>query len=68
MTTKTFTAPAISCGHCTQTIEMELGEMAGISAVSANATTKEVSVTYDDPANWDGIKALMSEIGFPIQE
>jgi copper chaperone CopZ len=27
MTTVTYTVPAIHCGHCTHTIEMEVGEL-----------------------------------------
>ena len=68
MTTKTFTAPGINCDHCTRTITMELEEMTGVSAVSASATTKQVSVTFEAPATWDSIKELMTEIDFPIQE
>ena len=65
MTSKTFTAPNISCGHCTRTIEMELGDLAGVSAVKAEADSKQVVIEWDTPANWDGIKALLVEIGFP---
>ena len=68
MTMKTFTAPGINCEHCTRTITMELEEMAGVSAVSASATTKQVSVTFDTPATWDSIKDLMTEINFPVLE
>ena len=36
MTTKTFTVPNISCGHCTHTIEMELRDLAGVKEVKAD--------------------------------
>ena len=67
-TTKTFTVPNISCGHCTGTIEMELGEMAGITAVKAEVESKKVTVEWSDPATWDSIKATLVEINFPAQE
>ena len=68
MTTKTFTAPAISCGHCTNTIEMEVGDLAGVSSVKADVDSKEVTVEWGDPATWTEIEALLDEIGFPAKE
>jgi copper chaperone len=68
MTTKTFTVPNISCGHCTHTIETEVSELAGVQQVSADVATKKVTVTWDNPANWEEIKSLLKEINFPAQE
>ena len=65
METKTFQAPAIHCGHCTMTIERELGEMEGIKSVKATQDSKTVTVSWEAPATWDKIKALMDEIGYP---
>ncbi|HSH05596.1 MAG TPA: heavy-metal-associated domain-containing protein [Anaerolineae bacterium] len=64
MSTKTFTVPNISCGHCTNTIELELGELAGVTAVNANQESKEVSVTWQDPASWEKIESLLVEINY----
>jgi copper chaperone len=68
MTTKTFTVPNISCGHCTHTIEMEVGELAGVKEVKADEQTKQVTVVYDDPASWEEIKSLLQEINYSPQE
>ena len=65
MTSKTFTAPNISCGHCTRTIEMELGDLAGVKNVNAEIDSKQVAVEWDAPASWEEIKTLLVEIGFP---
>ena len=65
MTTKTFEVPNISCGHCTHTIEMEVGEMEGVHKVKADVDTKQVTVEWEDPASWDQIKDLLVEIDFP---
>ncbi len=65
MNSKTFTAPNISCGHCTRTIEMEVADLAGVSSVKAEADSKQVIVEWDEPASWDEIKDLLVEIGFP---
>ena len=65
MTTKTFEVPAISCGHCTHTIETEVAEIEGVQKVTADIDTKQVTVEWDDPASWDKIKELLVEIDFP---
>ena len=67
MTTVTYTVPAISCGHCTHTIETEVGEMQGIQSVKAEINTKKVTITFDEPANEDKIKALLAEINYPAE-
>jgi len=65
MNSKTINVPNISCGHCVKTIEMELGELSGITSVSANADSKQVSVEWNEPATWESIESLMKEIDFP---
>lgn len=67
MTTVTYTVPAISCGHCTHTIESEVGEMKGVQAVKADQSTKKVQITFDAPASEETIKALLAEINYPVE-
>jgi copper chaperone CopZ len=65
MESKTFTVPNISCGHCTHTIEMELSDLDGVTGVTAIEDTKQVTVAWQDPANWKQIQALLQEINYP---
>lgn len=67
MTTITYTVPAIHCGHCTHTIEMEVGELQGVQAVKADLDTKTVEVTFDPPASEEQIKTLLAEIEYPVE-
>ena len=67
MTTVTYTVPAISCGHCTHTIETEVGELQGVQSVKANEATKKVEITFDAPASEAVIKALLAEINYPAE-
>ncbi len=66
MTTVTYSVPAISCMHCTHTIEMEVSELEGVKSVKADVDTKNVTITFDAPANEEQIKALMTEIAYPV--
>jgi len=67
MTTVTYSVPAISCGHCTHTIETELSELQGVKSVKAEIDTKKVVVTFDAPASEEKIKALLAEIDYPVE-
>jgi copper chaperone len=68
MTTVSYTIPAISCGHCTHTIETELSELPGIQTVKADIESKKVVITFDTPADEQKIKALLAEINYPVEE
>ncbi len=68
MTSKTFIVPNISCGHCTHSIETELGELAGVQSVMADQKTKEVTVAWEAPADWEAIKSVLQEINYAPAE
>ncbi|MCL5611476.1 MAG: copper ion binding protein [Chloroflexi bacterium] len=65
MTTVTYSVPAMHCGHCTHTVESEVGELTGVQSVKADLDTKNVVITFDAPASEDKIKALLAEINYP---
>ena len=65
MTTVTYSVPAISCGHCTHTIETEVADLQGVQSVKAEIDTKKVTITFDAPADEAKIKALLAEINYP---
>jgi copper chaperone len=67
MTKVTYTVPAIHCGHCIHTIEMEVGELQGVQSVKADEATKKVEITFDAPASEETIKALLAEINYPAE-
>lgn len=65
---KTFSVPAISCGHCVRSIQTEVSEIAGVTSVQADEKGKIVTVAWHAPATWDQIKATLTEIDYPPQE
>ena len=66
--TKSFQVPNITCHHCVMTIKRELGELSGVTSVSGDADTKTITVEWNAPATWDGIKSLLAEINYPAAE
>jgi copper chaperone CopZ len=66
MTTVTYSIPTIHCGHCVHTIQSELVELEGVKEVRADAQTRKVVIVFDTPASEEKIKALLSEINYPV--
>ncbi len=65
MSEKTFSIPNITCGHCVMTIQNELGELDGVSAVNGDADGKTVTVTWESPADESAIRETLQEINYP---
>ena len=66
MQEKTVQVPNISCGHCVNTIQREVGELDGVTAVAADQVAKSVKISWDpDATDWVVIEELMKEINFP---
>ena len=65
METVKYSVPSIHCGHCVKTIEMELGEVKGVSRVKADLETKTVEVDFSAPASEEMIVATLKELNYP---
>lgn len=63
--TVTYSIPAIHCGHCVHTIQMEVGDLAGVTSVVADEQARKATITFDAPASEDQIIALLKEINYP---
>jgi len=66
MATVKFSVPNISCGHCVNTIQNEVSELAGVQSVKADAANKSVEIVFDLPADEDKLKSLLAEINYPV--
>jgi len=55
--TTSYLVPGISCGHCRTAIDGEVGQVAGVDAVTVDLEGKRVTVTgaFDDAAVRDAI-------------
>lgn len=66
MQTITYSIPNISCGHCVHTIQTELGDIKGVTSVTADKDSKQVVVVFDAPATPEVIESLLAEINYPV--
>jgi len=64
MTTRTYSVPEISCGHCVNAITGEVSKVAGVADVNVDIATKTVTVTGD--ASGADIVAAIDEAGYAV--
>jgi copper chaperone len=64
MTTRTYSVPGISCGHCKAAIEGELDGVAGIESVVVDIDAKTVAVTGE--VGEDAVRAAVDEAGYEV--
>lgn len=62
--TRTIHVPEISCGHCKQSIESEVGALADVSSVEVDIDAKDVHVEGD--ASDDQIRQAIEDAGFEV--
>ncbi len=62
--TRTYTVPAISCGHCKSAIEGEVSTVSGVDQVDVDIDAKTVTVEGD--AADDAIIAAIDEAGYEV--
>ena len=63
-----YEIPNITCGHCVNSIQVELSKLPGVSGVWANQETKSVEIEFEDPATEEIIKNLLDSINYPVNK
>jgi copper chaperone len=64
MATRTFSVPGISCDHCKNAIEGEVGQVPGVDRVLVDVPTKVVHV--DGGAPESAILEAIDEAGYEV--
>lgn len=65
MTSKTFSVPDMSCGHCKAAVEGELNRLSGVQHSNADFEKGIVEVRYDeDRVTTDDLKGAIEEAGY----
>jgi copper chaperone len=59
-----YTVPDISCGHCKQAIEGEVGQVDGVDRVEVDIDQR--TVTVDGSAGEDAVVGAIREAGYEV--
>lgn len=66
MSVKNYTVEGMTCGHCEMSVREEVGEVAGVSAVSADHTTGAVTVEGEGFTD-EQVVAAVAEAGYKVK-
>ena len=64
MTTRTYSVPGISCGHCKSAIEGELSPLDDVESAVVDIDAKSVVVVGD--ISEDDVRAAIDEAGYEV--
>ena len=56
----------MSCNHCVNSIEKNVGELTGVSTVKVDLGNNEVAVEFDEAATLSKIKETIEEQGYDL--
>ncbi|BAO74644.1 heavy-metal-associated domain-containing protein [Winogradskyella sp. PG-2] len=56
----------LKCGGCANTIIIQLSKLDGISEVTVNNETDEVSLNYNSEIEFESAKKKLSVLGYPM--
>ena len=69
MTSKTYSVPDVSCGHCKMAIEKAVGALEGVSSVDVSVEGKTVDIDFDEGrVEETSILETLEDTGYPVAE
>ncbi|HET6698829.1 MAG TPA: heavy-metal-associated domain-containing protein [Nocardioidaceae bacterium] len=66
MTVATYSVPGISCQHCVNALNEEIGLVPGVHRVDVDLDRSEVTVTSAQPLERDAVAAAVDEAGYQL--
>ncbi|WP_039826713.1 heavy-metal-associated domain-containing protein [Nocardia testacea] len=65
-TTSTYTVTGMTCGHCVQSVQTEIGKIDGVTGVDVDLASGRVVVEGSGPIADADIAAAVDEAGYEI--
>jgi copper chaperone len=65
-TTRTYQVTGMTCGHCVNAVQQEVGAIDGVTDVTVDLTTGAVTVTSTQPIADDQMTAAIDEAGYQL--
>jgi copper chaperone len=67
MSTTTLLVDGMTCDHCVSSIRKSVGEVDGVSDVSVDLASGQVTVTADGAPDQDALRAAVEDAGFDLR-
>jgi copper chaperone len=66
-TTTTITVDGMTCGHCVNAVQTEVGKLGGVTDVAVDLATGQVTVTAGAEPEAGALRAAVEEAGFEVR-
>ena len=66
MATSAYTVTGMTCQHCVNSVQEEVGKVAGVSAVEVDLASGRVTVSSTGPVSRDDVAAAVDEAGYAL--
>lgn len=66
-TTTTLLVDGMTCDHCVSTIRTAVGQVGGVTGVSVDLPTGQVTVTADTTPDQAALRAAVEDAGFDLR-
>jgi copper chaperone len=66
-TTTTITVDGMTCGHCVSAVQTEVGKLEGVTDVSVDLTSGQVTVVADTAPDPVALQEAVEEAGYEVR-
>jgi copper chaperone len=66
MNTTTVTVAGMSCGHCASSVQDEVGQIPGVTAVDVDLTSGTVTIDSESPVEGSAVRNAVEEAGYRL--
>jgi copper ion binding protein len=68
MSTSTYAVEGMTCDHCVKAVSTEVGKVPGVTDVSVDLPSGQVTVTADPDPDPGAVRAAVEEAGYEVRE
>ena len=66
-TTTTIGVEGMTCGHCVNAVQTEVGKLEGVTDVQVDLTSGQVTIVADPAPTAEELRAAVEEAGYEVR-
>jgi copper chaperone len=66
-TTTTITVDGMTCGHCVNAVQTEVGKLDGVTDVSVDLASGQVTIVADEAPDAGALREAVEEAGYEVR-
>ena len=67
MSTTTITVDGMTCGHCVNAVQTEVGKLDGVTDVAVDLASGQVTITAENTPDTGALREAVEEAGYEIR-